>query len=256
MSLTNRILGREYMKIAICDDSKKDRENLFMKLHECFSLRQIKMQIDIYENAEQLIKNKDKLYDIYFLDIYMGEIDGIQLAKQINRLHKRALIILTTTSRQHYAEGFEVGAVHYLVKPYTNEDLEIAITRCLKIIKIEEPYIEIMVERENKKVLYAWITYIESQNRYCIIQTMKQQFKTYQQLSELEGLLDDARFLRCHRSYIVNLDYVADYQNGVFLMKNGIEIPIKRGDRKNMKQQYEDYFFEKMRLQFGKEHLL
>lgn len=243
------------MKIAICDDTKKDRDNLFMKLQECFSMRQIKVEIDIYENAEQLLNKQEELYDIYFLDIYMGKIDGIQLAKQINRLHKRALIILTTTSKQHYAEGFEVGAIHYLVKPYAKEDLEVAITRCLKVVKVEEPYIEIMVEREKKKILYAWISYIESQNRYCFIQTLKQPFKTYQQLSEIEELLDDPRFLRCHRSYIVNLDYVADYQNGVFVMKNNIEIPIKRGDRKKMKQQYEDYFFEKMRLQLGKEYV-
>lgn len=250
------MLGREYMKIAICDDNKKDRENHFMKLHERFSMRQLKIQVDIYENAEQLLKNQEKVYAIYFLDIYMDKIDGIQLAKQINRLHKHALIILTTTSIQHYAEGFEIGAIHYLVKPYAIEDLEVAISRCLKIITVEEPYIEIMVERENRKILYSWITHIESQNRYCIIQTAKQQFKTYQQLSELEGLLEDKRFLRCHRSYIVNLDFVADYQNGMFLMKNGLEIPIKRGDRKKMKQLYEDYFFEKMRMQFGKERSL
>lgn len=173
------MLGREYMKIAICDDNKKDRENLFMKLHERFSIRQLKIQIDIYENAEQLLKNQEKVYAIYFLDIYMDKIDGIQLAKQINRLHKHALIILTTTSIQHYAEGFEIGAIHYLVKPYAIEDLEVAISRCLKIITVEEPYIEIMVERENRKILYSWITHIESQNRYCIIQTAKQQFKTY-----------------------------------------------------------------------------
>lgn len=54
----------------------------------------------------------------------------------------------------------------------------------------------------------------------------------------------------------MNLDFVADYQNGMFLMKNGLEIPIKRGDRKKMKQLYEDYFFEKMRMQFGKERSL
>lgn len=244
------------MKIAVCDDNKKDGDHLFHKLNESFSLRQIKVEIDVYESADQLMNSQDRYqYAIYFLDIYMDKVDGIQLAKKLVIHNKHALIVLTTTSKQHYAEGFEIGAIHYLVKPYTKVDLEIAISRCLKAVKVEEPYMEIIVDRESKRILYSWITYIESQNRFCIIQTMKLQFKTYQQLSELEDTLDDKRFLRCHRSYIVNLDYVVDYRNGVFIMKSGEEIPTKRGDRKRIKQQYEDYYFDKMRIQFGKEYI-
>ena len=240
------------MKIAICDDNKKDRENLSEKLKEVFLLRRIAVQIDMYENAEHLMEKGRFDYAIYFLDIYMDEIDGIQLAKHINKHNKDALIVLITTSKQHFADGFEIGAVHYLVKPYAMEDLETAVSRCLKIVKVEEPYVEIMAEREKKRILFSWIICVESQNRSCILHTLKQQFKTYQQLNELEKALDDPRFLRCHRSYLINLDYVDDYHNGVFLMKDQSEIPVKRGDRKNMKQCYENYCFEKMRIQFGK----
>lgn len=241
------------MKIAICDDSKKDREFLHEKLKEIFRSRRIAATIDVYENGEQLLKQSQRYeYTIYFLDIYMNEIDGIQVAKKIKQQNPEALIVLITTSKQHYADGFEIGAIHYLLKPSTKETIEIAVSRCLKLIAVEEPFLEAIVDREKMKILFSWITCIESENRFCLINTVKQQYKTYQQLNEIEKSLDDPRFLRCHRSYLVNLDFVCDYQNGVFLLKDGREIPIKRGDRKKIKQVYEDYWFEKMRTQFGK----
>ena len=241
------------MRLAICDDNKRDREFLYEKLQEIFSSRRINVNIDVYENGEELLKSpKRDAYKVYFLDIYMDRVDGIEVAKHIKEHNTEALIVLITTSKQHYADGFEVGAIHYLLKPSSKESIEKAVSRCLKYVTIEEPFLEVMVEREKTKILFSWITCIESENRFCFIQTTKQQYKTYQQLNEIEKDLNDPRFLRCHRSYLVNLDFVRDYHNGLFILADGREIPIKRGDRKKMKLCYEDYWFEKMRTQFGK----
>lgn len=239
------------MKIVICDDDKRDREHLFSELKDIFSLKRIQADIDLFETAEQLMKQKNKYhYDVYFLDIYMKEIDGIQLAKTINQHQEHAAIVLTTSSKHHYADGFDIGAVHYLVKPCSTQEIDKAVTRCLKLISTEDQYLEVLVDREKKKILYSQINVIESQNRYCVIHTVNAQYRTYQQLNDIEEELNDARFLRCHRSYLINLDYVHDYHNGIFFLKDSIEIPVKRGDRKLLKKYYEDYCFEKMRRQF------
>ena len=143
-------------------------------------------------------------------------------------------------------EGFDVGASHYIIKPVTKETAGSAVERCLRLIGGAQKYITLTVERMRRKVLLRDVRIIESFDRYCLFTLQSEKLQSYIRLGDAETLLDE-RFLRCHRSYIINMDYAAGIIDNSFKMMNGALIPIKRDMVVKMKSQFQEYCFEKLR---------
>lgn len=237
------------MKVAICDDFKGDQKILYDLTSSIFKEKRIDVKIDCYDSGEALWQNAlNDDYDIYFLDIYMKELNGVKLGYDLIKKYPNAAIVFTTSSNEHMAESYDIGAVHYLIKPFSKNEVEVAIERCLRIVQRVEPYLELLINREKRKILTSKIKYIESQSRYCFIHTDKEKYKVYMQLEVLEKMLKENKFLRCHRSYIVNLDYVKKIVDYDFLLDNGILIPLKRNQKRVFKNYYEDYLFDQTRM--------
>lgn len=237
------------MYISICDDNEKERKLLVDYLYKAVKKRQLFGQIKAFSSGEKLLEfgSQGKSCRVNFLDIFLDGISGVELARKILEKDRDAAIVFTTTSPDFMAEGFQMGAVHYLVKPFTYRDVEVALDRCLRLVGKPERYIELSVDREIRKILFSQIIYVEFQNRYCLIHTKNMEFKSYLRLTDLEEKLDDSRFLRCHRSYLVNLDYVSNVSGYSFVLQDGSYIPVRREERSNMKEKFESYYFEKSR---------
>lgn len=237
------------MYISICDDNKKERELLATYLCEAVKKRQIYGEIKTFCSGEAFLDfcTEGKDCRINFLDIYMDGISGIELARRILEKDKGAAIVFTTISPDFMAEGFQLGIVHYLVKPFDYKNVEVALERCLRLVGKTERYIELSVDREIRRILFSQIIYVEFQNRYCLICTKDTKLKSYLRLTDLEEKLDDPRFLRCHRSYLVNLDYVSKISGYNFVLHDGFFIPVRREERSVMKLKFENYYFEKSR---------
>ena len=110
------------MNIAIVDDIAAERALLRGRLERQLSRRNIQAKLLEYESGEAFLSACAKLqFAILFLDIYMDGVNGIETAKQFRKTDPRCLLIFTTTSTDHALEGFGVRAMHYLVKPYTEE---------------------------------------------------------------------------------------------------------------------------------------
>lgn len=236
------------MRIAICDDFIDDAIKLSNMIEEIFKEKRINIIITLFDSGEKLLENiKKNNYDIYFLDIYLDKMDGIELGYKIVKKDINSVIIYTTNSKDHMADSYSVGALHYLVKPFDKDSLNEALNRCLRIIRHFDSYIELLTNRKKKKILLYKIKYIESQNRYCFIYTEDNKYKVYLRLEQLEKMLIQDNFLRCHRSYIINLDYISDINNSDFVLNDGTLIPLKRDHKKVFKTYYEDYLFKKIR---------
>lgn len=236
------------MYIAVCEDKSGERRQLISDLREELIRRKMNAQVLSYESGEALLSAAGHIpFRIYFLDILLPGLNGVDAAKMLRSQNLEAAMVFITYSRDYFADGFEVGAVHYLVKPYSKMDLQEALNRCLRQVKEGERYIELMINRENQRILLSDLFWAESKDKVCYLHLKSGVCRSYLRLDELEQMLDDTRYLRCHRSFIVNLDYVSGSKHGFFLLPDGNEIPMRQADRVHFRTEYENYLFEKMR---------
>lgn len=236
------------MLIAVCDDHAKDRAKLTETLHGILVQRRLSAELREFPSGEALLSAMEKeSFSICFLDIFMDGISGVAVARRIRQNKTPAAIVFTTGSRDHMADGFEVGAVHYLVKPFIQDAVEIALDRCLLQVGETERFVEVMVDREPRRVLLSKLRWAESRSNACTLRMEREELITWLSLEELETMLQDNRFLRCQRSYLVNLDYVAALRGNNFLLSDGTQIPVSRESRTAIKERFEKYLFEKAR---------
>lgn len=236
------------MLIAVCDDQAKDRAKLTEMLHGILAQRQLSIGLREFSSGEALLSAMEKeSFSICFLDIFMDGISGVAVARRIRQSKAPTAIVFTTSSREHMADGFEVGAVHYLVKPFTQDAVETALDRCLFQVGEAERFVEVMVDREPRRVLLNELRWAESRSNACTLHLEQGDLVTWLSLEELESVLHDNRFLRCQRSFMVNLDYVAALRGNHFILSDGTQIAVSRESRGAVKDRFEKYLFEKAR---------
>lgn len=233
------------MNAAICDDTSRDREEICTYLRRYAQEKMLDITCTGFTSGEELLKNLTvQPYQIIFLDIYMDGLSGIEVARQIRSQNLDTLLIFITTSRDHAVEGFEVNALHYLVKPLSYKDVYEALERCRKISAVTERYIEVKTGKTSERVLCKKIFYIEVYNKILFIHTNNEVLKTYGSLDELEHELQGLPFLRCHRSYLVNMEQIQDMLDVEFILSNNERVPMRRKGRTQIQKIYQDYLFK------------
>lgn len=237
------------MYIAICEDTPQDLDFLKAAVKDIVRNQDLRFQIMTFTDGDAFLRYMEDhgAPAISFLDIYLGSVNGLDIGKKIRQESERAAIVLSTKSSEHMAQGWDIGAVHYLVKPYSEEKVVQAMQRALLTVSKPERYLIFSVNRRKKKLLFSQIIYIESRNKYCHIFTESEEYKVLAKLSDLEKQLDDSRFLRCHQSYIVNMDWVEKAGKHEFMLKNGASVPVRRRERGVVMTEYEEYVFKKVR---------
>jgi two-component system, LytTR family, response regulator LytT len=236
------------MRIAICDDESSEREKISDCLMRYAEAKMLDIERTMFENAERLIADFDKsVFQIVFLDIYMKGLSGIEAAFQIREQSEDCAIVLITTSPDFRAEGFDVGAVHYLLKPVTYESISKAMRRCERFLSVEERFILVQSDRQLRRVRLNDVIYIEVFGKRVLIHTPETMIETRTSLAEIEQMLGGSSFLRCHRCYIVNMGLIADILENDFLMKNGEKVPIRKNGGQKAKEVYRDFLFRSVR---------
>lgn len=236
------------MNIGVCDDYEKDRELLTNYIEQYMDTLQLDYTLSAFESGEDFLESvPTQKYDLVFLDIYMKEKTGVDTARILRETDENCLIIFTTTSLDHALDGFEVGAVHYLVKPLNYEDVEVALDRCKQLFAQAEKYIDVKTGHLATRILIKDIIFAEVYSNTVLIHTNLEEIKAYIALDELAKLLPVDIFLRCHRSYIVNMNCIASQEGSDFILKNGTKIPIPRKELQQMRKCYTDYLFNCIR---------
>ena len=224
------------MRIAICDDNKIERELLFKILSHYFSDTSIHCEFTQYEKAMNLYYDisEGMMYDIIFLDMYLpDEPLGIQIADMLRKNNFTGKIFFCTASTEHALESYDVFAAGYLVKPITFEKIKTVLDR--NIGEFSQEYYVIKQKAKEVYIPLNDIMYFESDNTRCNINCVgDKQYTIYKQLRLVEPELD-GRFLRCHQSYIVNMNHI-ESADDVFVLKNGKEILIRQKEKKAMHQ--------------------
>ncbi len=230
------------MNIAICDDSELDRFVLERLLKETLG----RYNLSTFDNAQKLMASfETHTFDVLFLDVYMPGLNGVEAARRIKEISPDSAVVFTTSSPDHALEGFDLGVVHYLLKPLDSRKVADALKRCHR--KAPMGMLSVKSGRDTIPLNLSDIDYIESVNKDCIVFSGGQQQLLHTRLRELELLLPEDAFMRCHRSYIVNLNKVTCVRGYDFVLRCGVLVPIKRQERLQMKQAFEDFCFKQLR---------
>lgn len=234
------------MRIAICDDLAKDRTRLQKVVETYFSGKSELLQIQNYESADELLDSYHVgKYQIIFMDIYMEGISGVAASRRLRETDPICAIIFTTTSPDHAMAGYEVRVSDYLLKPYEDKDVYAALDWAIEHLPKQRSVLNIVSERERVHLPVEQIMYIEVYGRESQIHMAGGEIhSTNNSLSELSKGMGEA-FLRCHRSYLVNLEYVKQPREDGFLLTNGDIIPIGTSMEGSVRQMFFDWSFRK-----------
>ncbi len=216
-------------KIAICDDLESDRDYLKDLLNKWAINNSHLLNIDTFSSAESFLFHYEetKDYDILLLDIEMGLMDGVSMAKKIRQDNDAVQIIFITGYSDYIAEGYEVNALHYLIKPVKEEKLFSVLERAIEKVNKNDVVLNLETANGMVRVPIYQIRFAEVFGNYVTIHAYDD-VVVKMTLNELEKILDE-RFYRVGRSVIVNLNEVSRVTRTEIKLLDGTSIHLPRG---------------------------
>ena len=216
---------------AICDDEPAQARLLSQLVSGWCAGQGEACQITCYPSAEALLFawEDEPSADILLLDILMGQMNGMELARRLRQRRERLQILFITGTPDFVFAGYGVEAVSYLMKPVKEEEL----FRCLALAQSrlarQEP--EVLVEAGDvcRRVPLAEISYLESFGHTTVLHTTRGDLESRKGIQAWEDALVGGGFFRLHRSYLICLDHVAAITKTAVEMDSGIRLPIGNG---------------------------
>jgi DNA-binding LytR/AlgR family response regulator len=220
------------LQIAVCEDTPADAARIKQHIENSG----IPSEVSYFESGEDFLRSfRAERYDLVFMDIYMSGETGVQIAEKLRKTDKNTTLVFTTTSLDHTLESYRLKAVSYLEKPVQAEDIKEALELTLAKRKTRATITVTTEGGKNKDVPLDSIIFFEHQNHVVTLTTTTGVLRTIQaaRLDEMEKRLPMPPFLRCHRSFIVNLNHVQkiDKDTHSFTMINGGRADIQQRDR-------------------------
>ena len=216
-------------KIALCDDEAALLRLVSGLVGEWAAARQTVCGIETSPSAEAFLfqYQEDKSYDILLLDIEMTGMDGVTMAKAVRREDETVQIIFLTGYSDYILEGFEVAALHYLMKPVDREKLFTVLDRAVEKLRKNERALTLELPGELVRVPLYEIRCLEVRQNYVTVHA-KEDYTVKKPLGEFQRELDE-RFFRTGRSCIVNLACVRRVTRTEVFLDGGLTMPLSRG---------------------------
>ena len=216
-------------RVAICDDSRPDAEYVRKILCKWAQDRETEIYVKIFPSAENFMWHyaEDKLWDILLLDIEMGSMDGVTMAKEVRRENKTVQIVFITGYSDYIAEGYEVAALHYLMKPVSAEKLVTVLDRALEKHRQDKKCLNLEFDGHMVRIPYYEIRYLDVQLNYVTVHA-KRNYTVKHTLGKFEEALD-SRFVRVGRSMILNLTFISVVTRTEVRLSSGEILPLPRG---------------------------
>ena len=223
-------------RIVICEDDLSQRELLKGFLYKVFEEIQEDLDLIEFESGEEALLEEVILkgIDIFFLDIQMNGLNGMDVARRIREFDNNVEIIFTTSVLDYVCEGYEVNAYRYMLKPIEYNIFKNNMGKCIEnIIKKKNDFLTINDKSKLIKIKFDDILYIETSKRQLIIHTINGHEIIKMSIRKLEKLLNKD-FFRCHNSFIVNLEKINKIDVSDIYINNAT-IPISKHRRKQLK---------------------
>lgn len=236
------------MNIALIDDRDEDRAHLERILKEYDSIHKVGMNFSHFDSGEALLAEYQPFrFAVVFLDIYMDGISGIETAKCIRKVDDDARIVFLTTSEAFRPDAFSVFATSYLVKPCAQAQVFQTLDHIFRLRTSEEGRLSFSYDRQDFSLPYGDVVSLETDGNYLSIADKAGRiYRTRMTFSAAVEQLD-SRFLVLMKGVAVNMDRVAQIQDGYCRMLDGRHLPLNVKRQAELKGQWLNYKFTKIR---------
>lgn len=229
-------------RFAVCDDNPADIRYVTALIDNWGKKSDVLFQIETYPSAEAFLfaYEDDSSVDILFLDIEMKGISGVELAKRLRAAGAKLQIVFLTGYMDYIEQGYDVEALHYLLKPVTGEKLEAVLERAMQRLGARENALILSWGGGMVRLPLNEVRYLEVMKNYVTVYAA-QSYSVKRTLHELEKELDES-FYKIHRSYVVNLRFVKKVTKTGVTLKEGQELPLSRKAYEGLNQALIRYF--------------
>ncbi|WP_312939639.1 LytTR family DNA-binding domain-containing protein [Oscillibacter sp.] len=217
-------------QIAVCDDDAVECSRLAGYVSDFFSLWNISAEIETFQSGTDFLA-ADQNYDLYFLDVMMPQLSGFETARTLRKREDDPVIIFVTSSLESAVEGYSVRAAGFVLKPIQMPAFEETMNRVLKdCFGRRTASIQVVRNRVPLELRLEKVAYFESRlHRVYVTLCSGERFPITHKLGDLERCLAEySQFIRCHQSYLVNLDSVEQMESNGFLLRQSMVAPISR----------------------------
>lgn len=244
------------MKIAIIEDEKSHADLLTEYICSWGKERKVPVDIHSFFSAESFLFHWDieSDFDVLFVDIQMKAMNGMDMARTIRERDSDIIIVFTTGISDYIQEGYEVEAMHYLLKPIHREKVAQCMDKA-KVRRKEKDFLLVHHFNEIRKLNVELINYVEARGHGCILgiagrdkeknrqsPNSWKEMEVTESISKLEKVLSPYGFLKCHRSYLFRVGNVYHIDKKEIYFDDGSHIPISRRLYGEVNQAFIKYF--------------
>lgn len=219
-------------RIAICDDEETSLQLNKALTDKIMQEEGLSYEITTFQNMRDMISTMVELkanlsYDVLLCDVLTTDMTGIEAAEKLRELGENLDIIFISTSAEYAIDGYRVQALRYIKKPVDVEQLREALSISYRRHSNKEG---LTINSDGKTVTidYKDIIYIESCGRNIDVHVGDKIYTTHIKISDMEKLLPEKNFFRCHRSYIVNFKFADNLERYEMALKNGQILPVSQ----------------------------
>lgn len=238
------------LQIAVCDDNIEDLSAMVRLLNLYRTERHLGCEYAVFTNGFELVSalEKGKRFDIYCLDILMPGFTGMDVAKEIRSFDKTAPIMFFTSSVEFALESYSVKAFNYILKPISKEKFFITFDEMLEQVKVKNDEDAIVVKSSDgiQRILVSGLVFAEVTGRKVLYHLLSGKViectEPFSPVCDL--LMKFGHFVKTHRSYIVNMQYVDTIDDHRVTLQTGGSVPVAQGKGKEIKHRYLAYQME------------
>lgn len=233
------------MNIAVIDDISADADKIKKAVSGYYADRKIQANVSLFPDGETFCREyKAGTFQLIFMDIYMKQMTGMEVAFRIREAGDNCNLIFVTSSSEFAVQSYDVHADYYLLKPFSEEKL-CKILDQLEIRSIQDSrYIEVISDRTPVRVPVKSILFADTYRNAVQLHTDAGLIRTYLTFQKFEELISEFEcFLSCYRGCIVNMDRIQEAQEERFLMDNGEIVQIRKRGSNAIRKMYLQYLF-------------
>ena len=217
-------------QVALCEDEKIFTQVLEKICRQIFENLKTEYRITAFSSGEDFLRafsDEHQRFDLILLDIVMGGISGIELARKIRETDREATIIFVTSHKEYVFEGYDVNALHYLLKPVDAALLERLVIKAYKD-RFQSSFLSFKSGTQNHRIAVKDIVSLETRGRKVRITLADRTLLYSGKLAELLDELPNDAFVRCHQSHAISIGNIRELTRFAAIATNGKKVPISR----------------------------